>query len=1070
MARNTVPNSIPFPVVRDELIRIAERATTLDERLEGSFVSCLDEANPDLIQSRITNWKNAAANGDDRLFQKRLQMDGIDIETAHRVLGAVRFRNCDQLPQWVSTLQELIDSAAFVDAEKDGLHVPFEEVLLPFVQVAYKKLQKTSHAHFDLFTPAALESLEQMLLVKLSSICSRPLALELNVARLLGALKGDTAKDRYYYFVRHKIGTQDGLLAFFSEYPVAARLVAMQVDQWIDATGEFLERLSNDLPEIVMHFTNGEDPGKIVAIVDHLSDSHCHGRTTKQLSFASGLQVLYKPKNLTIDHAFQDLLHWINGKQRFLPLKTFSLLNKTSYGWVEFLSVKTCLDSHQIENYFHRAGMLLCILHVLGATDCHSENLFACGEHPVLVDLETLLEVCPAPDKGQDSNADEVAQEISRMSLQHTGMLPRWIFANAGADGADFSGLLGGKEQKLPYRIPRWVDTQTDRMRLEFNYLTVNTGPDRPMLTGSEEPIERGFEEMYRFLIESKDALRSSGLLNRLFAGEVRYLNRSTAEYALILQKSTDPNFLREGIDRSIHLDLLCRNVFLRDIESLWVLVKAERQALERLDIPYFTAGATETFLKSDRKEILPDLRLVSSRDRVLHRLSDLNVETMKRQILFMRACISMRGERSSANMADRTSEVMQVPVLNREDLKQAAALLGESLKSWAIHSPDGSATWIGAEYDSHSNQFSIAPVRDTFYSGKTGIALFLAALDRFVPNQGYAQLAMAAVQTLRNSFRGDKAQLRASSLQLGAMTGIGSISWSLLQIGKLLHRQDLIKDAATIGLFITHDLILKDRHLDFISGSAGAILSLLALHDSFPAAGFLDRAEECGTHLLEQSIQNGSQIRLWQTLRGERLTGFSHGAAGYAYAFFRLFQATGNEKYRDAAFQAFGYERSVFCREERNWPDLRAHNGGGADLRFMTGWCHGAPGIALSRIGCLSESDHPGIQEEIEIALDTTLRAGIRFQDDTCCGNFSRIETLLIASKHLKRPDLKKAALSQASTLVHLATVAGSFRVDPDIAKGLINPGFMKGIAGIGYALLRLADEENCLPSPLLM
>jgi lantibiotic modifying enzyme len=45
----------------------------------------------------------------------------------------------------------------------------------------------------------------------------------------------------------------------------------------------------------------------------------------------------------------------------------------------------------EIKRYYQRAGQLLCLLYVLGANDCHNENLIACGEHPVLVDLETLM-------------------------------------------------------------------------------------------------------------------------------------------------------------------------------------------------------------------------------------------------------------------------------------------------------------------------------------------------------------------------------------------------------------------------------------------------------------------------------------------------------------------------------------------------------------------------------------------------------------------------------------------------------------------------------------------------------
>jgi lantibiotic modifying enzyme len=194
-----------------------------------------------------------------------------------------------------------------------------------------------------------------------------------------------------------------------------------------------------------------------------------------------------------------------------------------------------------------------------------------------------------------------------------------------------------------------------------------------------------------------------------------------------------------------------------------------------------------------------------------------------------------------------------------------------------------------------------------------------------------------------------------------------------------------------------------------------------------------------------------------------------SHGACGYAYALTQLGLATGKPEYQNAASEALAYERSLFSWEARNWPDLRQRTGDGVPLAFMAGWCHGAPGAALARIGCLEVIDDAEIRQEIDVALQTTLDESLSSQDDTCCGNFSRISTLLTASRRLDRPDLHQAALVRASAVVQRADAAGAFRLDPDIGSAL-NPGFMKGVAGIGYELLRLAEADHSLPTPLLM
>ena len=89
-------------------------------------------------------------------------------------------------------------------------------------------------------------------------------------------------------------------------------------------------------------------------------------------------------------------------------------------------------------------------------------------------------------------------------------------------------------------------------------------------------------------------------------------------------------------------------------------------------------------------------------------------------------------------------------------------------------------------------------------------------------------------------------------------------------------------------------------------------------------------------------------------------LAGFSHGVAGIAYALLELAVATGDERYRTAALAALDYERALFDAVHQNWPDLRetqtlkTETNSAQGSVFVTAWCHGAPGIGLSRLAML--------------------------------------------------------------------------------------------------------------------
>jgi len=112
-------------------------------------------------------------------------------------------------------------------------------------------------------------------------------------------------------------------------------------------------------------------------------------------------------------------------------------------------------------------------------------------------------------------------------------------------------------------------------------------------------------------------------------------------------------------------------------------------------------------------------------------------------------------------------------------------------------------------------------------------------------------------------------------------------------------------------------------------------------------------------------------------------LSGLSHGSAGIALALLQLAALTGEERFRTAAKEAIRYERKLFSSEAGNWLDLRDQNKevqpeGDSAAKFMTAWCHGAPGIGLARLISLPYLDDETVQFEIKTAVETTLAYGI--------------------------------------------------------------------------------------------
>jgi lantibiotic modifying enzyme len=197
-------------------------------------------------------------------------------------------------------------------------------------------------------------------------------------------------------------------------------------------------------------------------------------------------------------------------------------------------------------------------------------------------------------------------------------------------------------------------------------------------------------------------------------------------------------------------------------------------------------------------------------------------------------------------------------------------------------------------------------------------------------------------------------------------------------------------------------------------------------------------------------------------------LTGFGHGAAGVGYALLELFHATGDSKYRRAAESAFAYERHWYDPSQQNWPDLREWPGqprpNRKALPFVNAWCHGAPGIALSRLRAYELLKDTQWKTEALVAVETTRRAidswlhSPNANYSLCHGLTGNAEVLRYDFAILGPATSQscKAALDVAAKGIE--TFDGGDGPWPCGTPAGDNPGLMLGLAGIGHFYLRLA------------
>lgn len=405
----------------------------------------------------------------------------------------------------------------------------------------------------------------------------------------------------------------------------------------------------------------------------------------------------------------------------------------------------------------------------------------------------------------------------------------------------------------------------------------------------------------------------------------------------------------------------------------------------------------------------------------------------------------------------------------------QVAEQIGEQLCQRAIWSGDR-CTWLGPELSSGGRTpaaltWAWKPAGADLYTGTSGVAIFLAELYAATGEDGARATALGAMRRALAGLESVPAQSR-----LGLFSGWPGIALAAMRVGGILGDSTLCEAAFGV-LCRCKSEARASAEFDLLAGRAGSVVALLVLSSAPQGISFLEFATELGDDLLRSATRLGPGYA-WQSVslpRQPPLTGFSHGTAGVGYALMELHLATGDGRYRQGAERAFDYERELFDAETKNWPDLRhvPRRRRRGPLPCMTAWCHGAPGIGLSRLRAFQITEVDRYRAEAVTALETT-RGAVETallhgpgDFSLCHGLAGNADVLLHGERMLSHGKSDTLETVMAVAELGRESYASRGRPWPCGAGPGEAPGLMLGLAGIGYFYLRLHDAT--VPSLLL-
>lgn len=906
------------------------------------------------------------------------------------------------------------------------------------------KLQETLYRAQEL-----CNSYLRSLLKKLEHICIRTLIYELHMCKSRGELEGSNKKEEYIFFCGRIINS--GWRRKLEEkYPLLKRSVYEVIVSCGRLYLDMLNRLEKDKEDIRIILCRGQRFERVADITGDIADSHRGGQSVLKVHLDNGCTVIYKPHPIDNEQNFDNLMECM-GKACGMTMYNISRICRDGYGWESCVKKKSCDTKAEVKCFYQRIGSYIFVFYLLGTNDIHEENVIACGEYPVIVDLENILGM---PKSTKCSNMMERMKLYLETSVLYSGMLPAAKWQQDGGN-VNVSGIGGGGKTRLPFKLPVIAGAGTSDIRITYQYPEFEPMQNTPVYQGacvSPEQYEReildGFTKAYHFAMGHSKLVEE--WLRSFKAVKSRYLLTDTQRYAMCLNSSYHPSLMRDGGDRQLYLYTMCYG---RDLAKPGVLeiVRSETKDLCMHDIPYFYFCGSDRHLYNSHDEPVKNYFSHTAYELMLDRLRGLCESDLKHQAGLIHITLNIQNEvQVNRKLTGITKSDRSIPA-EKDYLKLAEKVMENVMKSAVYFGEEPG--WYAVNMASFGAEgWRIEPMHMYLYGGVMGIALLSHMMEKYTKKEKYVSLS----QTLDKQLFSYTAQLEGmhlGSLRVGIYNGEMSIVYGYLCLYRLTGKEIYLEYACRHA-----DLVLpaisREENCDLLDGLAGVVWGMLMLYEISGKVQYLEAAKAAGDFLCRKAchMEEGAG---WLINGEERpLLGMSHGNAGIAAALTKLYDASKEDKYYVLLREALAYENQYYSEELNNWIDFRVKDEEERRKTDTSAWCHGAGGILASRLmmrNMVKEDLKGVVEQDIERAgkklKEQCLREGMCLCHGSC-GNVLLLQEFDGDSQAVKDYDAYICGKLSEDTFTFLAQERH-------------NPGLMNGFAGAAYYMLKQYDKS---------
>lgn len=840
---------------------------------------------------------------------------------------------------------------------------------------------------------------------------------------------GEDEKERFGEYLMQRFYKKDDLVQFFYSFPVLTRMLAEIMSYQLTNFRALLKALTESKAEL-RHTFDIKKSFCVEELRMGAGDSHDRGKTVAILTFEDGSELVYKPKNLEISTRFDQFITRLQEKDARFDFYLTKKIVTPEYTFEERLTHSECNSLKDLAHYYRQFGHTIALVYLLNGNDFHLENILAHGKYPVMIDLETIIQNnFPAPNS---ENALVMAQRENMESVIMSGLVPIYLFeekiegdVEGAAQGVQLSAL-SGDQQKLPYKVLKLINFDSDNMQFVYEEHTTDAAENIPLYKGEKvdftpyiQVILEGFREFSAFARENRTFLiqQVTELFSNVF---VRNVIKTTQSYGDLLDYSTHPSCMVDYIER----EKLFENLWMHSYSNEQPVPFEVRDMLQH-DVPIFFNHTDSSHLTASRGEDVGKMYEETAIHIEVEKLMRFDQHEEEEQLDYLYTSF---GTYDPMNLQETTVTAAKDEKSNSY-LNRAAAI-GQLLLDRAFIGEE-SIAWKNVEETSTDN-YMVTVMNENLYDGITGLYLYFSELYHISGEERFKEayeLSEALVLKLSEEYIDS----------ISAFYGSFAAVYPLLYTFKLTQKAQLLNAAERIAQAYEENYQADQiSSYDWTGGTASIIKVFTLLFKVTGKQDYQTFAEQLLQDLTIESITQG---------------GFAHGYSGVIHAANSVRKMSNAVPGEAMIRRCLEEERKTFDPIQKGWLDLRPATPMVNDL-----WCYGATGIGMAYLDLVESGfEDMKLQEELQLAAERLLNQE-KADDCLCHGNFGDLEYLLGVRGYLK-PEQQKKLQKKVDWLEQKQSNA-NYHFEG--LKTVPKYGLFTGLSGIGHQYLRLFKPDK--------